>query len=77
MRGAASMRATADVGATAGMRAMRATGVRPGSRAGLSRARLGDFDAVIAEVSGNAFICGFANWTLDGRDPQTHGFLVR
>ena len=43
----------------------------------LSRARLGDFDAVIPEVSGNAFICGFANWILDGRDPQTYGFLVR
>jgi proline racemase len=43
----------------------------------LSRTRLGDFDAVISEVSGNAFICGFANWILDGRDPQTYGFLVR
>jgi proline racemase len=43
----------------------------------LSRTRLGDFDAVIPEVSGNAFICGFANWILDGRDPQTYGFLVR
>jgi trans-L-3-hydroxyproline dehydratase len=43
----------------------------------LSCTRLGDFDAVIPEVSGNAFICGFANWILDGRDPQTYGFLVR
>jgi proline racemase len=43
----------------------------------LSRTRLGDFDAVIPEVSGNAFICGFSNWILDARDPQAHGFLVR
>lgn len=43
----------------------------------LSRTRLGDFEAVIPEVSGNAFICGFGNWILDARDPQTYGFLVR
>ena len=43
----------------------------------LSRVPLADFDAVIPEVSGNAFICGFAQWILDGRDPQAHGFLVR
>lgn len=43
----------------------------------LARTRIADFDAVIPEVSGNAFICGFANWVLDGRDPQAHGFLVR
>jgi proline racemase len=43
----------------------------------LSRARVGDFDAVIPEVAGNAFICGFANWILDSRDPQIYGFLVR
>jgi proline racemase len=43
----------------------------------LSSAKVGEFDAVIPEVSGNAFICGFANWVLDGRDPQTQGFLVR
>jgi trans-L-3-hydroxyproline dehydratase len=32
---------------------------------------------VIPEVEGNAYICGFANWIIDERDPLTYGFLVR
>ncbi len=43
----------------------------------LSETTLGPFDAVIPEVEGNAFICGFANWIIDDRDPLTYGFLVR
>ncbi len=43
----------------------------------LDEARVGEFDAVIPEVEGNAFICGFANWIIDERDPLTYGFLVR
>lgn len=43
----------------------------------LSETRLGDFDAIIPEVEGNAYICGFANWIIDDRDPLTYGFLVR
>jgi proline racemase len=43
----------------------------------LSRTRLGEYDAVIPEVSGNAFICGYGNWLIDERDPLTYGFLVR
>lgn len=38
---------------------------------------VGDIPAVIPEVSGSAYICGFCNWIIDGRDPQRHGFLVR
>jgi trans-L-3-hydroxyproline dehydratase len=43
----------------------------------LSETKLGGFDAVIPEVEGNAFICGFANWIIDERDPLAYGFLVR
>ena len=34
-------------------------------------------DAVIPEIAGDAYICGFANWIIDERDPLTYGFLVR
>lgn len=43
----------------------------------LSETTVGDFKAVIPEVVGNAFVCGFANWIIDERDPLTYGFLVR
>jgi trans-L-3-hydroxyproline dehydratase len=39
--------------------------------------RLADFDAVIPEVEGKAFICGFGHWIIDERDPLGGGFLVR
>ncbi|SEM62117.1 proline racemase [Pseudomonas sp. ok272] len=38
---------------------------------------VGEFPAVIPEVSGTAYICGFCNWIIDDRDPQKNGFLVR
>ncbi|BCH67966.1 MULTISPECIES: trans-3-hydroxy-L-proline dehydratase [Rhizobium/Agrobacterium group] len=43
----------------------------------LSETKVGDFDAVIPEVSGKAYICGFANWVIDEQDPLTYGFLVQ
>ncbi|HKT99232.1 MAG TPA: trans-3-hydroxy-L-proline dehydratase [Paraburkholderia sp.] len=33
--------------------------------------------AVIPEVEGEAYICGFAQWIIDARDPLAYGFLVR
>jgi trans-L-3-hydroxyproline dehydratase len=33
--------------------------------------------AVIPEVEGDAYICGFAQWIVDERDPLAYGFLVR
>ncbi|CAM2171865.1 3-hydroxyproline 2-epimerase [Paraburkholderia sacchari] len=39
--------------------------------------QVGEFQAVIPEVEGSAFICGFSNWVLDSRDPLRNGFLVR
>jgi len=38
---------------------------------------VGDIPAVIPEVSGHAYICGFSNWIIDDRDPLRNGFLVR
>ncbi|HVE07691.1 MAG TPA: trans-3-hydroxy-L-proline dehydratase [Paraburkholderia sp.] len=43
----------------------------------LRETKLERFDAVIPEIEGDAFICGFANWIVDERDPLTYGFLVR
>ena len=43
----------------------------------LSETKLDRFDAVIPEIAGDAYICGFANWIIDERDPLTYGFLVR
>lgn len=33
--------------------------------------------AVIPEIEGEAYICGFAQWIIDERDPLAYGFLVR
>ncbi|REG59340.1 LOW QUALITY PROTEIN: trans-L-3-hydroxyproline dehydratase [Paraburkholderia sp. BL6669N2] len=43
----------------------------------LSETTVGNFKAVITEVEGNAYLCGFANWIVDERDPLTYGFRVR
>ncbi|AIC20752.1 hypothetical protein EY04_18130 [Pseudomonas chlororaphis] len=43
----------------------------------IDETRVGEFSAVIPEVSGSAYICGFCNWILDDRDPLKNGFLVR
>jgi proline racemase len=42
----------------------------------LSETRVGDNAAVVPEIRGRAFICRFANWVLDDRDPLTGGFSV-
>ena len=33
--------------------------------------------AVVPEIEGSAYVCGFATWIIDERDPLTYGFLVR
>jgi trans-L-3-hydroxyproline dehydratase len=43
----------------------------------LSETKVDRFDAVIPEIEGDAYICGFANWIVDERDPLSYGFLVR
>jgi len=42
----------------------------------LSETRVGDNPAVVPEIRGEAFICGFANWVVDDRDPLSGGFSV-
>jgi trans-L-3-hydroxyproline dehydratase len=42
----------------------------------LRETRVGEYDAVVPEIRGNAFIVGFANWILDDRDPLTGGFSI-
>jgi len=43
----------------------------------LERTRLGPYEAVIPEVSGEAHLAGIATWMIDPDDPLRHGFLVR
>jgi len=33
--------------------------------------------AVVPEIRGEAYICGFGQWIIDERDPLTHGFRLR
>jgi len=35
------------------------------------------YDAVIAQVTGDAFVCGKAQWLINQNDPLKHGFLLR
>ncbi|MCI2282940.1 proline racemase family protein [Colwellia sp. MSW7] len=35
------------------------------------------YNAVIAQVTGNAFICGKAQWLINKNDPLKNGFLLR
>lgn len=43
----------------------------------LSEVQIGDYDGVIPEVRGTAFVYGLAQWILDERDALVHGFQVR
>lgn len=43
----------------------------------VGEARVGDYAAVVPEIAGQAWLCGFATWTIDPRDPLRQGFLVR
>jgi proline racemase len=36
-----------------------------------------NYNAVIAQVTGDAFICGKAQWLINQNDPLKHGFLLR
>jgi proline racemase len=43
----------------------------------LEETKVGDFDAVIPEVSGRAFITGFNQWVVEEDDPVAEGFFLR
>lgn len=38
--------------------------------------KVGDYDAVIPQVTGACYICGEATWIIDEDDPLTYGFVV-
>jgi trans-L-3-hydroxyproline dehydratase len=40
----------------------------------LQEAEVAGLPAVIPEIQGDAFICGFGNWMIDERDPLSYGF---
>ena len=39
-------------------------------------AKVGDFDAVIPQVTGAAYLCGQATWFMDEDDKMTRGFSI-
>jgi proline racemase/trans-L-3-hydroxyproline dehydratase len=43
----------------------------------LEEVMVGDFQAIVPEISGRAFITGMCTWTIDPTDPIKHGFLLR
>lgn len=42
----------------------------------LSRTKVGEFDAVVPEISGEGHIIGFSNWIISNNDPLRNGFRV-
>ena len=38
---------------------------------------VGDYKAILPEITGRAFITGMCTWTIDPADPVRHGFLLR
>ena len=42
----------------------------------LEHVRVGAFPGVRSRIGGRAFVTGTAEWIIDPRDPQRHGFLV-
>lgn len=43
----------------------------------LEETKVGEFDAVISEVSGRAFLTGFNQWVVEEDDPVAEGFFLR
>jgi trans-L-3-hydroxyproline dehydratase len=43
----------------------------------LAETQLAGRAAIVPEIQGEAYICGFAKWLIDERDPLTHGFQLR
>ncbi len=43
----------------------------------LEETKVGEFDAIIPEISGRAFITGFNQWVVDPEDPVAEGFFLR
>ena len=42
-----------------------------------AEAMVGDYKAILPDITGRAFITGMSTWTIDPADPVKHGFLLR
>jgi proline racemase len=43
----------------------------------IGTAKVGEYDAVIPEITGNAYITGFHSFVIDPKDPLKHGFRLQ
>jgi len=43
----------------------------------LEEVMVGDYKAILPEITGRAFITGMCTWTIDPADPVKYGFLLR
>lgn len=42
----------------------------------LENIKVGEFDAIVPEITGSAYITGFSHFVIDPEDPLKHGFTV-
>lgn len=43
----------------------------------LSKAKIGEFDGIIPEITGSAYVTGFSQYLVDPDDPVKHGFILK
>lgn len=43
----------------------------------LSKAKVGEFDGIIPEITGSAYVTGFSQYLIDPDDPVKHGFILK
>ena len=43
----------------------------------LSETKVGDFKAIIPEITGSAYITGFSQYIVDPDDPVKYGFILK
>jgi len=43
----------------------------------VGKATVADFDAIVPEITGSAFITGFNHFVIDPEDPFKHGFMLK
>jgi proline racemase len=43
----------------------------------LEKTKVGDFDAVVPQITGSAYITGFNHFVIDEEDPVKHGFVLK
>lgn len=42
----------------------------------IKETKVGEFDAIIPEITGAAYITGYSQWMIDPEDPVKHGFVI-